>query len=371
MAYRMLDISYYQNTLNGQVAKNQGIDTIICRAAYATSKDKRIDSFVPQIKNNGINLGVYGFLTAHYKSQNGGNFETARQKMRGQVNFWISIAKDKGVNSWFAVDEELEGGQQMALNKSQNTQLLKEACDIIKAAGFNACVYTGANWGMNYIDEDSLKYPLWVAYYYKYGTQLSFEGLDGSLPGGTYGNYLKRLQNKGLLLGWQFTSEGYGSTYGVGSTNLDKNWLYFRPQGGSQMDFVEVKNLVLKVLAEATSGCEYFSSTDVNAPLGKLTKGETYTILKKGGTEVIGEMTGTWYIIDLDGQQVYVLQLPDRCVVEEVYEGGGVGVPQETINQIKRIEEKVDNLTESVNLILEQIKEFDSKVTSIGEILVK
>ncbi len=119
----------------------------------------------------------------------------------------------------------------MGLGVVDNTQLLIEAAEMIKAAGFSPCLYASASWIMTHVDLSHFKYPFWVAYYKWYGKPKNFDNAPETFPSntGTYGRWMN--QHKAQICLWQFTSEGYADTYGCthGSNGLDKNWLYYQP----------------------------------------------------------------------------------------------------------------------------------------------
>ncbi len=321
MSYKMLDISKHQSTFNASVAASKGIRTVICRCAYATSEDVKWKQFSSAVKSAGMELGTYGFLTAHYKSRNNGDYNTARAVMVQQVNKWIALAKAAGVHSWFAVDQELEPGGVMGItNKAQNTSLLNEACDMIAAAGFSPCVYCSASWVDSYIDQNALKYPYWIAYYHS-ATKANDFGLygDGTFPASRYGNMMKAMKMANKLVAWQYGSTGCGPAYGMGSPNLDRNWMYLTTDGmeDGSMEFVPLKNYQIRVTSATKPACEVFSAPHTDAPLAVLELGKTYNVIGKGSNLTIGGMVGTWYSIEYNGGVGYVWAYQDRCVVEE------------------------------------------------------
>lgn len=224
---KALDISKHQSTFNASTAKAQGIEMVLCRCAYATSKDVRWDTFATAVQSAGMQLGAYGFLTAHYASKNSGNLDTARSVMKQQVNTWIDLCKQKGCNI-LAVDQELESTYVMGLSKDSNTTLLIEACQMIEAAGIKPLIYCSASWAQGRIDTTRCKYPLWIAYYYADPNDPDFDGCASIEEVHTkYGEYMASLGHK--LCGWQFGRIGYGAKYGVGSANVDRDWIYFQP----------------------------------------------------------------------------------------------------------------------------------------------
>lgn len=228
---RCIDISKHQTAFNVAKCKSAGVTTVIGRLAYAGSKDKIATTYMQQSKSAGLRVGGYGFGTWHYKSKSNGDVNLARALMREQVQVWIAVANTVGCDSWIGIDQELERNQQMGLGISDNTQLLIEAAEMIKAAGFSPCLYASASWILTHIDMTRFPYPLWVAYYKWYGKPKSFDNAPESFPSntGAYGRWMN--QNKAQICLWQFTSEGFADTYGCthGSNGLDKNWLYYQP----------------------------------------------------------------------------------------------------------------------------------------------
>lgn len=337
---KSLDISKHQSTFNAVTAKSNGVEMVICRCAYATSKDVKWDTFAPSVKNAGMTLGAYGFLTAHYQSKNGGSLAQAQVVMRQQVSTWIGLCKQQGCGI-LAVDQELEAGNAMTLSKTDNTTLLIESCQLIEQNGIKPLIYCSAGWAKTYIDTTRCQYPLWIAYYYADPNDPDFDGCKPiEQVNTTYGRYMVSLGSQ--LYGWQFGRIGYGSKYGVGSDNVDKNIIYYKED--KPMEFTPVSGKILVCTSAEKPTCETFSSTDVNASLGKLELGQECDIISVGGTIDLAGMTGTWYKIDNNGNEEYCLYLPDgRCEVKD-----------------KPVTPVVDN-TE----VLEAISALDSKVQAI------
>lgn len=338
---KALDISKHQSCFNAATAKAQGISTTICRCAYATSKDIKWDTFASAVKAAGMELAAYGFLTAHYKSKNGGSFAQAQMLMRQQVSTWIGICNQQGCKT-LAVDEELEPPNTLGLTKADNTSLLIEACQMIEAAGLKPLIYCSASWAQGRIDTARCKYPLWIAYYYADPNDPDFDGCKPIEQVNTgYSRYMVALGDQ--LYGWQFGRIGYGSKYGVGSDNVDKNIIYYKED--KPMEFTPVSGKILVCTSSEKPTCETFYSADVNASLGKLELGQECDIISVGGTIDLAGMTGTWYKIDNNGNEEYCLYLPDgRCEVKD-----------------KPVTPVVDN-TE----VLEAISALDSKVQAIA-----
>lgn len=225
---KCIDISKHQTKFNAAACKQAGVTTVICRLAYGSSEDKCLNAHAGGVITGGMKLGGYGFGTWHYAPA---SYATAKETMKIQVNKWIELAKKYNCVSWIGIDQELESGKMMALNKEDNTELLCEAAQMIEDAGFSPCLYASASWIMERVDLTKFKYPLWVAYYKWYGEEIDFDSVTEQFPAntGTYGKWMNQVKNQICL--WQFTSEGYANKYGCthGTNSVDKNWLYFQP----------------------------------------------------------------------------------------------------------------------------------------------
>ena len=349
-ALRALDISKHQSTFNAQTAKLQGIEMVICRCAYATGKDTKWDTFAPAVKAAGMKLAAYGFLTAHYHSKNGGSVEAAKSIMRQQVSIWVDLCKQQGCNI-LAVDQELEGGQAMYLGKADNTALLNEACQIIEAAGITPLIYCSAGLAKGRIDTNLCKYPLWIAYYYNDPNDPDFGNCKPIEQVNTnYSRYMVSLGSQ--LYGWQFGRIGYGSKYGVGSDNVDKNFIYAKED--KPMEFTPVSGKILVCTSAAKPTCETFCSADVNASLGKLELGQECDVVSVGGNIDIAGMTGTWYKILNNGNEEYCLYLPDgRCEIKDkpVEPDKPVVDNTEVLEAISALDAKVQSITNKLDEI--------------------
>ena len=304
-----LDISKHQAYFAAKTAASQGISTVICRCAYGTGKDICWDAFAPAVQAAGMQLGAYGFMTAHYTSK-ASSFAQAQAVMRQQVQTWIDLCNAKGCQL-LAVDQELEKGNTMLLGKAYNTRLLQEAVAMIRAAGLTPMIYTGASWCLSYIDWQAIDADFWVAYYPSSAAASDFAAYsDGSFPGGQYGDLLRALQAADKLWGWQYGSTGHGIKYGAGSVNIDRNWIYKE----EAMTFEPVTNKRLVVTSEKSPACQAFGSPDVNDSNYKNLALGTYNIISMGGSITIGVMTAPWVQL-ADGY--YCLALSDRCRIED------------------------------------------------------
>ena len=224
---KALDISKHQNTFAPAKARAAGISTVILRAAYGASRDARFERFAADCKAAGLAIGAYIFLTHHYYNKNGGSVQAARDILRQQVSALLETLAGRGVTSWVALDQELEAGQTMSLTPAENTDLLNEAARWLRDAGYAPCVYCSASWAKSRLVVEQLDCPLWLAYYYADPADPDFDGCAAIENVDTaWGKYTCSLGRK--LCGWQFGRIGYGAKYGVGSANVDRDWIYFQ-----------------------------------------------------------------------------------------------------------------------------------------------
>ena len=262
----IIDISKHQSTFAASAAKAAGVEGVILRHAYGTTPDTKATGWAPDVAANGLRLGGYGFATWHYKSLNGGSETTARRLMIAQVTKWIELAKSAVTGWWFAIDQELEQGQVMGLRMTDNTNLINEAAELLRKAGFQPCLYCSVAWDMQYIRTSDLTVPYWMARYYDGDADFGEPGatLD-KLPAGNYTDWMLELKQAGRLIGWQFASTGLGAKYGVGSANLDRNVFYADPDGYDKVIFGPVQP----------------QSQAAFVALGPVSKGDANTIIKQ------------------------------------------------------------------------------------------
>ncbi|WP_418667939.1 GH25 family lysozyme [Allofournierella sp.] len=319
MEQKALDISKHQGTFSPAVAQAAGVQTVILRAAYGNFMDVRFARFAADCRARGLRMGAYIFLTHHYQGKNNGDPAQAREILRSHMATLLDILQEQGVTSWVALDQELEGGCQMGLNAADNTELLNEAADMLRAAGYTPCLYCSASWLQGRVQVDKLGMPVWLAYYYKDPHDPDFDGCASIEDVQTkWGRYMASLGDK--LCGWQFGRIGHGGKYGVGNANVDRDWIYFQPGESEEkpMEWKTIEGKQLRCTSAERPTCEVFEAPAVDAKvLGRLELDEACEVLAQGAAVALAGMTSIWYQIARDGAEVYCLALPDRCIVED------------------------------------------------------
>ena len=315
MPMRMLDVSKHQSTFNPMVAKNAGIDTTILRVAYSKGKDSKWDTFAPAVKSSGMEYGAYGFSTAHY-TRNAANLSQAKTALRNEIDYWVQICKASGYTV-LAIDQELESGNGMALGKVDNTALMQYGVGLIRSAGLTPLIYASASWIRSYMNWQNIDCDFWVAYYPNSTAAADFTAYsDGTFPSGTYGDLLRSLLTANKLAAWQYGSTSWGSKYGAGSANIDRNWQYKSLMEVKEMEFKPVTNKKLVVTSEKSPACQCFKTPDVNdSNYQNLSLGE-YDVSEMSTEEfTLGGMTGPW--VKLASNGYYCIVLSDRCRLED------------------------------------------------------
>ncbi len=283
-----IDISKWQVSYNAETAKAQGVNEVILRAAYGTSKDTCFDTFYAAAKTAGQTVGAYGFATWHYTSKNGGNTDTARAVMIEQTNAWIAICDGK-LDGWFGIDQELESGYTMGLSATQNEMLLNECIDMLSAAGFTPCVYCSVSWAMAHFNKDNVNADLWLAYYPSAYASVDFaDAPDYAAMNGTYYAYMQSCGDQ--LCGWQFGSTGWGEKYGCGSDNLDRNLFYKAASGAQDATAYSADAIQLKISGYTTENfaeiVSLIGSLDIICYTDALDDGYFITGLASSGDQV-------------------------------------------------------------------------------------
>ncbi|KAH7831877.1 putative Glycosyl hydrolases family 25 [Monocercomonoides exilis] len=219
----VLDLSVWEQSFNAPVAKSKGIAAVLCRTSYGNKDDNTFLPFTNAAYNAGIGAGAYVYATWHYNTVSS-NYNQAVANAKSQANHFISRLKSTHITSYVALDMEMEPKYSTVLSASQMTEISNMFMDMVKSAGYKVVLYANGDWIFNRLITNNIKYPIWCAYYFKYGTAMDFPMWDGSLPNTTMGKKLQSIKSKIMM--WQFTDEGFGKKYGLGSTDCDKSYAY-------------------------------------------------------------------------------------------------------------------------------------------------
>lgn len=161
-AIKGIDVSYYNGKINWKKVKSDGIKYAIIQVGYrgkTLGTIKADTSFEDNIKGAieaGIDVGIY-FVT---------QAKTAKEA-KAEANYVIKKLSNYTIQYPIYVDiEEVSMSRARFLNNTQRTTVCKTFCDTIKAAGYQAGVYSCKYWFESKLNSKELiDYNLWVAAY--------------------------------------------------------------------------------------------------------------------------------------------------------------------------------------------------------------
>lgn len=243
MATKLLDISFWQDTLDFAKIKKAGYDNIILRAGYGTTIDSKFNEYANACKKNNINIvAVYWFIYA-----------TNLTDVKANANKCLEVIKaykPKIVFADFEYDTITKAAKKgIKLGEKECDSFTIEFCETVKKAGYTPGYYANTDYYKNmYSSVKSKGYVFWLAHYksdYSYHEPPIkcdfFQYTDrGTVPG---------------VLGKKFDtnvcfSEKYLSKSSTTSTNTSNNNSNKTPQGS---DNNMSNNIIQNVINDAVS----------------------------------------------------------------------------------------------------------------------
>ena len=152
-----IDISEFQQGINFNKMKNDGIKAVIIRAGYgreSSQKDSMFESHYRNAKAAGLKIGVYWYSYA----DSVGDAEK-------EAKACLECINNKSLD--MPIYYDLEDNSQTKFGKAKLTEIAERFCETIKKSNYRAGVYANLNWFNNYLDYDKLKkkYSIWLAQY--------------------------------------------------------------------------------------------------------------------------------------------------------------------------------------------------------------
>lgn len=152
-----VDVSEFQQNIDFNKMKNDGIKAVIIRAGYgreSSQKDDMFESHYYNAKTAGMKIGVYWYSYAD-------SVDDAEKEARACLACIGGKALD------MPVYYDMEDNFQTHLSKPTLTAIAEHFCNTVKANGYKVGVYANLNWFNNYLDYDKLKakYSIWLAQY--------------------------------------------------------------------------------------------------------------------------------------------------------------------------------------------------------------
>ena len=152
-----VDISEFQQGINFNKMKNDGIKAVIIRAGYgreSSQKDSMFESHYRNAKSADMKIGVYWYSYADSVSD-----------AEKEAKTCLECIKNKNID--MPIYYDLEDYSMVKLGKTKLTEIAEKFCETIKRNNYKAGVYANLNWFNNYLDYKKLKakYSIWLAQY--------------------------------------------------------------------------------------------------------------------------------------------------------------------------------------------------------------
>ena len=146
-----IDLSKWQKGFNFDKALAEGVEFVILRGAYATSKDSCFETFYKQCKDKNIPVGAYHYSMAR---------NTAEAK--AEAEFMLNVLKGKQFE--YPIYLDVEDKVQKALGKDTLTAIIQTYCDTLEKSGYYVGIYSTYLFLRDYTNIDSLdRYDKWIA----------------------------------------------------------------------------------------------------------------------------------------------------------------------------------------------------------------
>ena len=146
-----IDISTWQKGFNFDKARAEGVEFIILRGAYSTSKDGQFETFYKQCKEKGIPAGAYHYSMAKTVAD-----------AKKEAELMLSILKGKQFE--YPIYLDVEDKTQAKLGKATLTAIIKTYCDTLEQAGYYVGIYSTYYFLRDYTNVSELnKYDKWIA----------------------------------------------------------------------------------------------------------------------------------------------------------------------------------------------------------------
>lgn len=151
-----IDLSCWQENVNYNELKKQGIEFAIIRIGYGknkSQKDKLFETHYEGLKNAGIKIGIY-----HY------SYLTSIEAGKQEAENCLYFLNGRKIDLPIFID--LEENRTAKLGKENVTKASIEFCNTIKNAGYEAGVYANLNWFLNYVNPYEIiknDFKIWLA----------------------------------------------------------------------------------------------------------------------------------------------------------------------------------------------------------------
>ena len=230
-----IDISKWQKGFDFDKAEAEGVEFVILRGAYATSKDSCFDTFYKQCKDKDIPVGAYHYSMAKTVAE-----------AKAEAEFMLNVLKGKQFE--YPIYLDAEDKTQKALGKDLLTAIIDTYCSTLENAGYYVGIYSTYLFLRDYTYIDKLdKYDKWIA---QWATKCTSKKPFGMWQYGGETNKIRTNIVAGVVCDQNYCYKDYPSV--IKSAGLNG----FREQDGINTPLPEIKPLksVLEVAQEVIAG---------------------------------------------------------------------------------------------------------------------
>ena len=327
-----IDVSKHQGTINWDaVAADPSVQFAILRAGYGryeSQVDAQWARNYAECKRLGIPVGAYWY-----------SYATTPADAATEGRLFAKVLAGKQFEYPVYFDQE-DG----SIPAAQRTACALAFFDALGAAWYKG-YYSYTSW-MPSVDLGSIRQhcdTVWLADYRANPDQTIQRDMHQYTSSGTVAGIGGRVDCNRAYVDFPALIKG------AGKNGFEKE--------ENNMDFAAAKNLMLEVTSAEKPACQAFSTPDVNdGNYRNLALGQ-YRITGVGPTVTLGGMQGTWYRIDLSGEDWYCLALPDRCKVVEVAEE-----PQpeldltEVLEAVAALDKMLDDMDGKLDRVLDKLE---------------
>lgn len=157
MAKFGIDVSKWQGEFNFSKAKKEdGVEFVILRGAYAQTKDKKFDQYYAKCKALGLPVGVYHYSMATTVAEATAEAKFLCEKVLKGKKFELPIYID------------VEDKVQLTLSKTALTKIVETWCEYLEDRGYYVGIYASTWTFQGKLDDAKLKqYTHWIAQWSK------------------------------------------------------------------------------------------------------------------------------------------------------------------------------------------------------------
>ena len=340
-AYKGIDVSYHNGTIDWAKVKASGVDYVIIRCGYGMDQRDQDDTqWLNNVRgclNNNIPFGVYIY-----------SYATTTSRASSEADHVLRLLSEAGLDPsdlGYPIYFDMEDASTI---DSDHAAIVKTFCNKIEAAGYEVGIYANKSWFNDRLTDSCFNnWTKWVAEW-NASSGLTYSGLSNF----TSGNGM-----------WQFSD--YGSVPGVGGA-CDLNYTFMEPVN----DVLDIEGIY------TNAKCQIVSAADNNLVLAAAS-GESGANVAVS-TAKDDDDAQYWYIRSAgNGLVTFVSAANSDCVLDAagsgVTDGANVSlwVAHGGMNQKWRITPLGDGVYEiqtasSSNLVLDAAKNPPSNGSNVG-----